>query len=97
MRRFYLEYREAIPDMSGMVSGMSFLVNFPEDKMTAYVMIIIILITISNIIAARIVYGGDRYIFYLFGALFFTVSGLLVILAPLIVGFFFTIPVPTGV
>ncbi len=44
--------------MSGMVSGMSFLVNFPEDKMTAYVMIIIILITISNIIAARIVYGG---------------------------------------
>jgi flagellar protein FlaJ len=83
--------------MGGMVSGMNFLVNFPEDKMTVYVMIIILLITVSNIIAGRIVYGGDRYIFYLFATVFFTISGALVILAPLIVGIFFTIPTfPAG-
>jgi flagellar protein FlaJ len=83
--------------MGGMVSGMNILVSFPEDKMTAYVTIIIFLITISNIIATRIVYGGDRYIYYLFATVFFTISGILVILAPIIVSFFFTIPMPMGV
>jgi flagellar protein FlaJ len=83
--------------MGGMVSGMNILVSFPEDKMTAYVTIVIFLITIANIIASRIVYGGDRYIFYLFATVFFAISGLLVIIAPVIVGFFFTIPIPIGV
>jgi flagellar protein FlaJ len=83
--------------MGGMVSGMNFLMSFPEDKMTIYVMIIILLITISNIIAGRIVYGGDRYIYYLFATIFFTISGALVIIAPIVVGIFFTIPTfPTG-
>jgi len=83
--------------IGGMVSGMNFLVNFPEDKMTTYVMIVIILITISNIIAARIVYGGDRYIYYLFATIFLTISGLLIIIAPIVVGIFFTIPtIPAG-
>jgi flagellar protein FlaJ len=83
--------------MGGMVTGMNVLVSFPEDKMTAYVTIIIFLITIANIIASRIVYGGDRYIYYLFATVFFTISGILVILAPVIVGFFFTIQMPMGV
>jgi flagellar protein FlaJ len=61
------------------------------------VTIIIFLITIANIIAARIVYGGDRYVYYLFATVFFAISGILVILSPIIVGFFFTIPVPMGV
>ena len=83
--------------MGGMVSGMNFLMSFPEDKMTTYVMIIILLITISNIIAGRIVYGGDRYIYYLFATIFFTISGALVIIAPIVVGIFFTIPTfPVG-
>ena len=83
--------------MGNMMSGMNILMDFPEGKMTTYVMIIIFLITVANIIAARIVYGGDRYIFYLFATVFFMISGILIILAPLIVGVFFTIPVPTGV
>jgi len=83
--------------MGTMMSGMNILVSFPEAKMTTYVMTIIFLITVANIIAARIVYGGDRYIFYLFATVFFMISGILIILAPLIVGVFFTIPVPTGV
>ena len=71
-----------------------FLVNFPVDKMTVYVMIIIALITISNIIAGRIVYGGDRYIFYVFATLLFSISGAIAILAPEIVGIFFKISLP---
>jgi flagellar protein FlaJ len=66
--------------------------HFPVDKMTVYVMIIILLITISNIIAGRIVYGGDRYIFYLFATILFSISGALAIAAPVIVHIFFTIP-----
>jgi archaeal flagellar protein FlaJ len=92
------EAQSAISSQSmGAMSGMNVLVSFPEDKMTAYVTIIIFLITIANIIATRIVYGGDRYVYYLFATVFFTISGILVILAPIIVGFFFTIPVPMSV
>jgi flagellar protein FlaJ len=75
--------------------NVSFLMHFPIDKMTVYVMIIILLITISNIIAGRIVYGGDRYIFYLFATILFTISGVLAIVAPILVRIFFNIPVPT--
>jgi len=79
---------------SAMPAGLnvSFLMHFPVDKMTVYVMIIILLITISNIIAGRIVYGGDRYIFYLFATILFCTSGALAIAAPYIVGMFFNIP-----
>jgi len=44
-----------------MASGMNMFVNFPEGMMTTYVVIIITLLTISNILAGKIVYGGDRY------------------------------------
>ena len=83
---------------SSMPAGLdvAFLMHFPVDKMTAYVMIIIFLITISNIIAGRIVYGGDRYIFYLFATVLFTISGVLAIIAPVIVNLFFSIPTIPG-
>ncbi len=81
---------------SQMPSGLnvSFLVDFPVEKMTVYVMIIIFIITISNIIAGKIVYGGDRYLFYLFASILFCISGLLVIVAPILVGVFFNISLP---
>jgi flagellar protein FlaJ len=77
--------------------NVSFLVDFPVAKMTVYVMIIILLITISNIIAGRIVYGGDRYIFYLFATILFCISGVLALVAPAIVGLFFSISLPGSV
>ncbi|MGE5832131.1 MAG: archaellar assembly protein FlaJ [Methanomicrobiales archaeon] len=79
-----------------MPSGLnvSFLVNFPVQTMTVYVMIIIFLITLSNVIAGRIVYGGDRYIFYLFATLLFSISGVIAIVAPEIVSLFFKISLP---
>ncbi|MDD1668545.1 MAG: archaellar assembly protein FlaJ [Methanomicrobiales archaeon] len=74
--------------------NVGFFMNFPIDKMTTYVMIVIFLITIANIIAGRIVYGGDRYIFYLFAAVLFIISGALTLIAPLIVTILLPISLP---
>jgi flagellar protein FlaJ len=83
---------------SAMPAGLNvnFFMNFPIGQMTAYVMIVIFLITISNIIAGRIVYGGDRYIFYLFASVLFIISGALSIIAPVIVTALLPISLPTA-
>ena len=83
--------------IGGMASGMNMFVNFPEGMMTTYVVIIITLLTISNILAGKIVYGGDRYITYLFTSILTIVSGLIYIIAPIVVGMFFNFPTFTGV
>jgi flagellar protein FlaJ len=83
--------------VGSMASGMNMFVNFPEPEMTAYVVIIITLITISNIMAGKIVYGGDRYIVYLFTAILATLSGIIYLVAPIVVGMFFNFPSFTGV
>ncbi|HVP25279.1 MAG TPA: archaellar assembly protein FlaJ [Methanomicrobiales archaeon] len=81
---------------SALPSGLNvnFFMNFPVDKMATYVMIVILLITISNTIAGRIVYGGDRYIFYLFASILFIISGALSIVAPAIVTALLPITMP---
>jgi flagellar protein FlaJ len=81
----------------GGMSGMNMMFNFPEGPMTMYVVIIITLLTISNILAGKIVYGGDRYILYLFTAILTTVSGIIYLVAPIVVGMFFNFPTFTGV
>jgi archaeal flagellar protein FlaJ len=75
------------------MGGMSLFVNFPEAQMSTYVAIILILITGSNIIAGKIVAGGDRYMFYFFASLLCIITGVIFIIAPIVVGMFFTIPV----
>jgi flagellar protein FlaJ len=77
--------------MSGMGS-MNLFVNFPEAQMTTYVMIILVLITVSNIIAGKIVAGGDRYMFYFFASMLFIITGMIYVVAPLVVNSFFIIP-----
>jgi flagellar protein FlaJ len=84
-------------NLGGMASGMNMMFNFPEGPMTMYVVIIITLLTISNILAGKIVYGGDRYILYLFTAIITTVSGIIYLVAPIVVGMFFNFPTFTGV
>ncbi|MDD1655213.1 MAG: flagellar assembly protein FlaJ, partial [Methanomicrobiales archaeon] len=83
--------------VGGMVSGMNMFVNFPEGQMTTYVVIIITLLTISNILAGKIVYGGDRYITYLFTSILTVVSGFIFLVAPIVVNMFFNFPTFTGV
>jgi archaeal flagellar protein FlaJ len=72
------------------LGGMSMFTNFPENEMGNFVVIILAIITISNIIAARIVGGGDRYMFYFYTALFCTLTGLILLIAPIGVNIFFS-------
>lgn len=72
------------------LGGMSFFTNFPEKEMGVYVLISLTIITVSNIFAARIVGGGDRYMFYFYAALFCILTGLVLLVGPIAVGLFFS-------
>lgn len=72
------------------LGGMSFFTNFPEKEMGIYVLISLTIITISNIFAARIVGGGDRYMFYFYTAIFCILTGMVLIVGPIAVGLFFS-------
>jgi len=65
--------------------------------MGTYTLIVLTIITISNIIAGKIVMGGDRYMFYFFASTLLTVTGVIYIFAPIMVGMFFSIPTFQGV
>jgi flagellar protein FlaJ len=71
------------------LGGMTMLSNFPEKEMMTFVVIILTIITVSNIVAARIVGGGDRYMYYFYTAIFCTCSGFVLLVAPIVVGMFF--------
>lgn len=70
--------------------GLNMFTNFPEKEMGAFVVISLTIITVSNILAARTVGGGDRYMFYFYGAIFCTLTGLVLLIAPIGVGLFFS-------
>ncbi len=89
---------------AGSMAGNAFLsgslnmfVNFPKEQMTTYVVVIMLMLTVANVIAARIVGGGDRYMYYLYSALFFTLSGLIYLVVPIFVGMFFSVDVLTQI
>jgi len=71
------------------MGGMTMLTNFPEKEMMTFVVIILTIITVSNIFAARIVGGGDRYMYYFYIAIFCVCTGLVLLVAPIVVGMFF--------
>jgi flagellar protein FlaJ len=70
--------------------GLNMFTNFPEKEMGAFVVISLTIITISNILAARTVGGGDRYMFYFYGAIFCTLTGFVLLVFPIGVGLFFS-------
>jgi flagellar protein FlaJ len=75
---------------SSSLGGMSMFTNFPEKEMGIYVVTSLTIITISNIVAARVVGGGDRYMFYLYTAIFCSLTGLVLLISPIVVGIFFS-------
>ena len=74
---------------SNALGGMSMFTNFPEKEMGFYVVTTLTIITVSNIIAARVVGGGDRYMFYFYAALFCSLTGLVLLVSPIAVNIFF--------
>jgi len=84
--------------VAGAISGSMFVfANFDEKAMGLYVLITISMLTISNILAGKIVSGGDRYLLYFFASLLCAVTGMIYIVAPIIIGIFFNIPQFEGV
>lgn len=81
----------------GMASSVNMFTNFPVGEMTTYVIIMLTIITAANIIAGKIVMGGNRYMFYFFAAILSAITAIIYIAAPYIVNMFFNIPVYTGV
>jgi len=87
----------AMSGSSGSVGGsmagsINIFVNFPEDKMGTYLITMLMIITISNILAGKIVKGGDRYIFYFLGSLLFGLTGIIYLVTPFVVDMIFQIP-----
>lgn len=75
-----------------MMGTINIFANFPEDKMQMFLIISVLIITVANVIAGKIVKGGDRYMFYVFGSILFILSGLMYIIGPVFVDIMFTIP-----
>ena len=70
-------------------NSMGMFTNFPEKEMGIYVAIMLTIITVSNIVAAKVVGGGDRYMYYFYGAIFCILTGMVMLVAPIVVGIFF--------
>lgn len=87
------------PSGAGISMGMSMnlFVNFPEDIMRTYVITILLLLTVANILAGKIVMGGDRYLYYFLTSVLCVATGIIYIIAPIVVGIFFSIPALVGV
>ena len=70
--------------------GLNMFSNFPEKEMGFFVVVSLTIITVSDILAAYIVGGGDRYMLYFYGAIFCILTGLVLLVAPIGVGMFFS-------
>ena len=73
--------------MGGSINMFS---NFPEGPMMTFVVLTLTMITISNMLAARIVGGGDRYMYYFYAAIFCILTGMVLLVTPMVVHMFFS-------
>ncbi|HDR74068.1 MAG TPA: archaellar assembly protein FlaJ [Methanoculleus sp.] len=80
-----------------MADSMNIFVNFPEDKMGMYLIITLFMITGANILAGKVVKGGDRSMLYFFGSILFALTGIVYIVTPMIVESYFQIPAYGGI
>ncbi len=84
--------------VGGSLAGSLFVfANFDDVVIGRYVVIIVSMLVISNTLAGKIVMGGDRYLLYFFASLICAVSGIIYVIAPILIGLFFQIPAFEGV
>lgn len=75
-----------------MAGSINIFVSFPEDKMQIFLIISIMIVTIANILAGKIVKGGHHSMLYFFGSILIGLTGIIYIITPVIVGALFSIP-----
>lgn len=75
-----------------MATSINIFANFPEDKMQIFLITSVMIVTIANILAGKIVKGGHRSMLYFFGSILIGLTGIIYIITPVIVGALFSIP-----
>lgn len=75
-----------------MMGSLNLFLSFPDEKMVPYVTLILLMITLSNILAGKIVVGGDRYMFYFLASLLFALTGLMFLVVPPVIKLCFQVP-----
>jgi flagellar protein FlaJ len=66
--------------------------NFNTDEVYFYVLVIITMLLVGNTLAAKVVADGDRYLVYLYGSILSTITGILIVVVPIVVSILFIIP-----
>ncbi|MCL2460446.1 MAG: archaellar assembly protein FlaJ [Euryarchaeota archaeon] len=66
--------------------------NFNTQQVYVYVLVIITMLLIGNTLAAKVVADGDRYLVYLYGSVLSTITGILIVVVPIVVNILFVIP-----
>jgi len=66
--------------------------NFNTQEVYVYVLVIITMLLVGNTLAAKVVADGDRYLVYLYGSVLSTITGILIVVVPIVVNILFVIP-----
>ena len=66
--------------------------SFDTTEVYVYVLVIITMLLVGNTLAAKVVADGDRYLVYLYGSILTTITGILIVVIPIVVDILFIIP-----
>ncbi len=83
-----------LKDTPGLVGGMNMGIfsGVPLELLGKYSITVILIMTITNTFAAKIVKGGGNYLLYYYGAMMCILSGIVVLVVPPLVDIMFSFP-----
>jgi len=76
--------------------GFSLFQNVPSGLLLEYCVFLVIILTVANTLAARYVDGGGNYKIFFYGAIMLVMSGLSLIIVPIVVQSIFNFPILQG-
>ena len=77
--------------------GFSMFQNVPTQLLMDYSIALVLILTIANTFAAKYVDGGDTYKLYYYGSIMSVLSGICLLVVPVVVQGIFSFPALTGV
>jgi flagellar protein FlaJ len=85
---------DKLEEIPGGISGMNLGIfsGVPLDVLAQYTVVVVILVTIANTLATKIVKGGANYMALYYGSILFTLSGIMMIVIPPLVDMAFSFP-----
>lgn len=82
--------------VSSAALGFNLFQNVPTEFLQQYSIILVIVLTLVNTIAAKVVVGGNNYKYCYYGAIMLVLSGLSLIIVPIVVQAIFSFPTLTA-